>query len=165
MTALGLGDIAAFPFVEAPDKRNIQDGVRLLEELGAITTDEQQSAYKLTPLGRQLSQLPVDPRLARMVLEAQKHGCVREAMIITSALSIQDPRERPMDKQQAADEKHRRFHDKESDFLAFVNLWNYLGEQQRRFLQTPSVACVVPIISTICACANGRISTPSCARW
>lgn len=87
MTALGLGDIAAFPFVEAPDKRNIQDGVRLLEELGAITTDEQASAYKLTPLGRQLSQLPVDPRLARMVLEAQKHGCVREAMIITSALS------------------------------------------------------------------------------
>ncbi|MCY4125517.1 MAG: ATP-dependent RNA helicase HrpA, partial [Pseudomonas sp.] len=81
MTALGLGDIAAFPFVEAPDKRNIQDGVRLLEELGAITTDEQATAYKLTPLGRQLSQLPVDPRLARMVLEAQKHGCVREAMI------------------------------------------------------------------------------------
>lgn len=104
MTALGLGDIAAFPFVEAPDKRNIRDGVRLLEELGAITTDEQASAYKLTPLGRQLSQLPVDPRLARMVLEAQKHGCVREAMIITSALSIQDPRERPMDKQQASDE-------------------------------------------------------------
>ncbi len=117
MTALGLGDIAAFPFVEAPDKRNIQDGVRLLEELGAITTNEQATAYKLTPLGRQLSQLPVDPRLARMVLEAQKHGCVREAMIITSALSIQDPRERPMDKQQASDEKHRRFHDKESDFL------------------------------------------------
>lgn len=78
MTALGLGDIAAFPFVEAPDKRNIQDGVRLLEELGAITTDEQASAYKLTPLGRQLSQLPVDPRLARMVLEAQNMAaCVR----------------------------------------------------------------------------------------
>lgn len=165
MTALGLGDIAAFPFVEAPDKRNIQDGVRLLEELGAITTDEQASAYKLTPLGRQLSQLPVDPRLARMVLEAQKHGCVREVMIITSALSIQDPRERPMDKQQASDEKHRRFHDKESDFLAFVNLWNYLGEQQRRFLLTPSVACAVLITLTICACVNGRISTLSCARW
>ncbi|UQQ17739.1 hypothetical protein MYA98_00865 [Salmonella sp. WGH-01] len=75
--------------------------------------------------------MPVDPRPARMVLEAQKHGCVREAMIITSALSIQDPRERPVDKQQASDEKHRRFHDKESDFLAFVNLWNYLGEQQK----------------------------------
>lgn len=78
MTALGLGDIAAFPFVEAPDKRNIRDGVRLLEELGAITTDEQASAYKLTALGRQLSQLPVDPRLARMVLEAQNMAaCVR----------------------------------------------------------------------------------------
>ncbi|SQC93351.1 ATP-dependent RNA helicase HrpA [Cedecea neteri] len=131
MTALGLGDIQAFPFVEAPDKRNIQDGVRLLEELGAITSDEDHSVYKLTPSGRQLSQLPVDPRLAKMVLEAQKFGCVREVMIITSALSIQDPRERPMDKQQASDEKHRRFHDKESDFLAYVNLWNYLGEQQK----------------------------------
>lgn len=137
MTALGLGDIAAFPFVEAPDKRNIQDGVRLLEELGAITTDEQQTAYKLTPMGRQLSQLPVDPRLARMVLEAQKHGCVREAMIITSALSIQDPRERPMDMQQASDEKHRRFHDKESDFLAFVNLWKLPGRAAKSALLEP----------------------------
>ncbi|MBJ3816763.1 ATP-dependent RNA helicase HrpA [Shimwellia pseudoproteus] len=131
MTALGLGDIGAFPFVEAPDKRNIQDGVRLLEELGAIISDEQQGTYKLTASGRQLSQLPVDPRLARMILEAQKYGCVRETMIITAALSIQDPRERPQEKQQASDEKHRRFHDKDSDFLAFVNLWNYLGEQQK----------------------------------
>ena len=131
MTALGLGDIQAFPFVEAPDKRNIQDGVRLLEELGAITSDEQQAVYKLTPSGRLLSQLPVDPRLAKMVLEAQKFGCVREVMIIVSALSIQDPRERPMDKQQASAEKHQRFQDKESDFLAYVNLWNYIGEQQK----------------------------------
>ena len=117
--------------------------MRLLEELGAITTDEQASAYKLTPpLGRQLSQLPVDPRLQRVwCWKRKKHGCVREAMIITSALSIQDPRERPMDKQQASDEKHRRFHDKESDFLAFVNLWNYLGEQQKALSSTPSVAC------------------------
>ena len=130
MTALGLGDIAAFPFVEAPDKRNIQDGVRLLEELGAITLSEE-GAYKLTPSGRSLAQLPVDPRLARMVLEAQKFGCVREVMIIAAALSIQDPRERPVEKQQASDEKHRRFADKESDFLAFVNLWNYLQEQQK----------------------------------
>ncbi|ERK17505.1 ATP-dependent helicase HrpA [Pantoea sp. AS-PWVM4] len=130
MTALGLGDIAAFPFVEAPDKRNIQDGVRLLEELGAITVNED-GHYKLTASGRQLALLPVDPRLARMVLEAQKFGCVREAMIITAALSIQDPRERPVEKQQASDEKHRRFADKESDFLAFVNLWNYLQEQQK----------------------------------
>ncbi|MDQ6191044.1 hypothetical protein M3O75_08830 [Klebsiella pneumoniae] len=130
-----------------------------------MTTDAQATAYKLTPLGRQLSQLPVDPRLARMVLEAQKHGCVREAMIITSALSIQDPRERPMDKQQASDEKHRRFHDKESDFLAFVNLWNYLGEQQRRCRRISSAASAGSIFLTICACASGRTSTPSCARW
>lgn len=131
MTSLGLGDIAAFPFVEAPDKRNIQDGVRLLEELSAITHNKQGDGWQLTAEGRQLAQLPVDPRLARMVLEGAKQGCVREMMIITSALSIQDPRERPVEKQQAADEKHRRFQDKESDFMAWVNLWNYLGEQQR----------------------------------
>lgn len=130
MTSLGLGDIAAFPFVEAPDKRNIQDGVRLLEELGAIN-NLHEGRYSLTAQGRQLAQLPVDPRLARMVLEAQKNGCTREAMIIVSALSIQDPRERPSDKQQASDEKHRRFADKDSDFTAFVNLWNYLQEQQK----------------------------------
>ncbi len=115
MTSLGLGDIAAFPFVEAPDKRNILDGVRLLEELGAIKTAEN-GHYQLTAQGRQLAQLPIDPRLARMVLEAQKSGSVREVMIITAALSIQDPRERPMDKQQASDEKHRRFADKDSGF-------------------------------------------------
>lgn len=131
MTALGLGDIAAFPFVEAPDKRHIQDGVRLLEELGGILP-AREGAYKLTPLGRQLAQLPVDPRLARMVLAAQHTGSVREVMIITAALSIQDPRERPADKQQASDEKHRRFADKDSDFMAWVNLWNYLQEQQQQ---------------------------------
>ncbi|KGT88879.1 ATP-dependent helicase HrpA [Erwinia typographi] len=130
MTALGLGDISAFPFVEAPDKRNIQDGVKLLEELGAITQGENQH-YKLTSSGRSLAQLPVDPRLAKMVLEAQRYACMREVMIITAALSIQDPRERPVDKQQASDEKHRRFADKESDFLSFVNLWDYLQEQQK----------------------------------
>lgn len=130
MTSLGLGDIVAFPFVEAPDKRNIQDGVRLLEELGAINTADN-GHYQLTPQGRQLAQLPIDPRLARMVLEAQKSGSVREMMIITSALSIQDPRERPLEKQQAADEKHRRFADKDSDFMAFVSLWDYLQQQQK----------------------------------
>lgn len=131
MTSIGLGDIGAFPFVEAPDKRNIQDGVKLLEELGAINAHkETERGYILTDIGRQLAQLPVDPRLARMVIEARKQGAVREAMVIVSALSIQDPRERPLDKQQASDEKHRRFHDKQSDFLSFLNLWNYLKEQQ-----------------------------------
>ena len=115
--------------------------------------------------GRQLAQLPIDPRLARMVLEAQKSGSVREVMIITAALSIQDPRERPMDKQQASDEKHRRFADKDSDFLAFVNLWDYLQEQQKRTLPASSAACAATISSTTCGCASGRISIPSCARW
>ncbi len=130
MTSLGLGDIAAFPFVEAPDKRNILDGVRLLEELGAVTTSEQ-GHQQLTSMGRQLAQLPIDPRLARMVLESQKHGAVREVMIITAGLSIQDPRERPSEKKQASDEKHRRFADKESDFMSLVNLWDHLKEQQK----------------------------------
>ncbi|MBO1366773.1 ATP-dependent RNA helicase HrpA [Vibrio cholerae] len=131
MTALGLGDIEAFPFVEAPDKRNIQDGVRLLEELGAINDQIKDPKKRLTESGKQLARLPIDPRLARMVLEASKLGCLKEVMIIASALSIQDPRERPSDKQQSADDKHRRFNHEDSDFLTFVNLWHYIGQQQK----------------------------------
>ena len=133
MTALGLDDIEAFPFVDAPDKRHIQDGVKLLEELGAFETVQTKSGEKrrLTTIGRQLAQLPVDPRLAKMLLSAVDFGSVYEVMIIVSALSIQDPRERPTDKQQASDEKYRRFADKKSDFLAFLNLWNYVQEQQK----------------------------------
>ncbi|MCZ2523822.1 ATP-dependent RNA helicase HrpA [Streptomyces sp. HB2AG] len=131
MTAAGLGDVSAFPFIDPPDPRNIKDGVQLLEELGALDPKEKDPRKRLTPLGRKLSQLPVDPRLARMVLEADRNGCVREVMVIAAALSIQDPRERPADKQQAADEKHRRFADENSDFTAFLNLWKYLKEQQR----------------------------------
>ncbi|MDP4494510.1 ATP-dependent RNA helicase HrpA [Vibrio cholerae] len=131
MTALGLGDIEAFPFVEAPDKRNIQDGVRLLEELGAINDQIKDPKKSLTESGKQLARLPIDPRLARMVLEASKLGCLKEVMIIASALSIQDPRERPSDKQQASDEKHRRFNHEDSDFLTLVNLWHYIGQQQK----------------------------------
>lgn len=133
MTALGLDDIEAFPFVDAPDKRHIQDGVKLLEELGAFETVQTKSGEKrlLTRVGLQLAQLPVDPRLAKMILSAVNFGCVYEMMIIVSALSIQDPRERPQEKQQASDEKHRRFTDKKSDFLAFLNLWRYLQEQQK----------------------------------
>ncbi|NBH76011.1 ATP-dependent RNA helicase HrpA [Rodentibacter pneumotropicus] len=133
MTALGLDDIEAFPFVDAPDRRNIQDGVKLLEELGAFETIKTKSGEKrrLTQTGRQLAQLPVDPRLAKMLLSAVNFSSVYEVMVIVSALSIQDPRERPTEKQQSADEKHRRFADKKSDFLAFLNLWNYLQEQQK----------------------------------
>ncbi len=131
MTALGLGDIQAFPFVEAPDKRNIQDGVRLLEELGAINAEAKDAKKRLTSIGRQLARLPIDPRLARMVLEAPKYGALKEVMIIAAALSIQDPRERPSDKQQSSDDKHRRFFHEESDFLTFVNLWDYIQKQQK----------------------------------
>jgi len=133
MTALGLDDIEAFPFVDAPDKRHIQDGIKLLEELGAFEMIRTKAGEKrqLTAVGRQLAQLPVDPRLAKMLLSAVSQGALYEVMIIVAALSIQDPRERPQEKQQASDEKHRRFADKKSDFLAFLNLWRYLQEQQK----------------------------------
>ena len=133
MTALGLDDIEAFPFVDAPDKRHIQDGIKLLEELGAFEIVRTKSGEKrqLTAAGRQLSQFPVDPRLAKMLLSAVSQDALHEVMIIVAALSIQDPRERPQEKQQASDEKHRRFADKKSDFLAFLNLWRYLQEQQK----------------------------------
>ncbi|MEU3275059.1 ATP-dependent RNA helicase HrpA [Saccharomonospora sp. NPDC006951] len=127
MTSLGLGDIAAFPFVEPPDRRQITAGVQLLGELGALDAD----GGKLTTVGRQLAQLPVDPRMGRMIVEAAANGCVREVMIIAAALSIQDPRERPAEKQQAAAEKHARFAEPNSDFLAYLKLWDYLREQQR----------------------------------
>jgi ATP-dependent helicase HrpA len=131
MTSLGLGDIAAFPFVEPPDRRQITDGVHLLQELGALATSDSDSARELTEIGRQLALLPVDPRMGRMVIEAARNGAVREVMIIAAALSIQDPRERPAEKQQAADEKHARFADKDSDFQTYLNLWEYLREQQK----------------------------------
>ena len=133
MASLGLSDITAFPFVDSPDVRQVQDGIRLLEELQAfhIRKTKFGEKRKLTPIGRQLAQLPIDPRLGRMVIEAAKNGSLHEVMMIVSALSIQDPRERPQEKQQASDEKHRRFADKDSDFLAFVNLWHYIQTQQK----------------------------------
>lgn len=141
MTSLGLSDIASFPFVDAPDSRQIQDGIRLLEELQAIklrshndgTSVDARTSRKwtLTPIGKQLALLPIDPRLGRMVIEAAKNGSLHEVMMIVSALSIQDPRERPQKKQQSADDKHRRFADQNSDFLAFVNLWKFIQEQQK----------------------------------
>ena len=130
MLSLGLGELNKFPFVEPPEDRNIKDGLSLLEELGAVNLKAKDPRKKLTPLGRQLAKLPVDPRLARMILAAKEFNCVHEVMVISAALSIQDPRERPMDKQQASDEKHRRFQDKDSDFITYVNLWNYINEQR-----------------------------------
>ncbi|AQS68832.1 ATP-dependent RNA helicase HrpA [Streptomyces pactum] len=131
MTAAGLGDIEKFPFIDPPDHRNIRDGVQLLQELGALDPAQKDVRKRLTDTGRKLAQLPVDPRLARMVLEADKNGCVREVMVIAAALSIQDPRERPADKQAQADQQHARFKDESSDFLAFLNLWRYVREQQK----------------------------------
>ncbi|MFC9466075.1 ATP-dependent RNA helicase HrpA [Streptomyces coelicoflavus] len=131
MTAAGLGDIEKFPFIDPPDHRNIRDGVQLLQELGALDPVQKDVRKRLTDTGRKLAQLPVDPRLARMVLEADKNGCVREVMVIAAALSIQDPRERPVEKQAQADQQHARFKDETSDFLAFLNLWRYVREQQK----------------------------------
>jgi len=130
MLALGLGDMAQFPFVQAPDSRNINDGLTLLEELEAVKEAKRHQKTSLTQSGRELSRLPVDPRLAKMVLTAHKLGALREVIVIVAALSIQDPRERPQEKRQAANEKHGRFDDPDSDFIAFLNLWNYLEEQQ-----------------------------------
>ena len=132
MTALGLGDVAAFPFVDPPDRRNIKDGVDLLHELGALDVRQDDPRRRLTPLGRTLSGLPLDPRLGRMVVEADRNGCVRDVLVIAAALSIQDPRERPADRQQAAAEMHKRFADETSDFQAYLNLWRYLQEQQKQ---------------------------------
>ncbi len=128
MHAARLGEVEKFPFIDPPDRRSIKAGVQLLEELGAL------DGARLTETGRRLAQLPVDPRLARMVLEADRNGCAHEVMVIVAGLSIQDPRERPADKQQQADEKHRRFREgpgEDSDFLAFFALWEYVRERQR----------------------------------
>ncbi|HAP77412.1 MAG TPA: ATP-dependent RNA helicase HrpA [Acidimicrobiaceae bacterium] len=127
MTALGLGDVAAFPFLDPPDQRAIRDGYALLEELGAIEPETQ----RLTAVGRRLARLPIDPRLGRMVLEADRLHCVREVMVIAAALSIQDVRERPAEQRGTADELHRRFDVPGSDFLALVKLWDYLRDQQQ----------------------------------
>lgn len=131
MTALGLGEIESFPFVEPPDARAIRDGIALLEELGALEPAKSGQAPRLTATGREIARLPVDPRMARMIVEGHRNGCLREVLIIVAALSIQDVRERPAEFQQAADEKHARFAVDGSDFLAFLRLWDYLKEQRK----------------------------------
>ncbi|MEU1209819.1 ATP-dependent RNA helicase HrpA [Nocardia sp. NPDC005825] len=139
MTALGLGDIEGFPFVEPPDGRAIRDGIALLEELGALARAEADASARreipdaglvLTPIGREMAQIPVDPRMARMLVEANRGGCLAEVLIIVAALSIQDVRERPVEHQQAADTKHARFTIEGSDFLSSLRLWDYLREQR-----------------------------------
>lgn len=129
MLSLNLGSIQAFPFVQPPDSRFVNDGVRLLEELTA--THKRNGTLQLTQMGRQIARLPVDPRYARMVVEGGKNGCVSELIIIAAGLSIQDPRERPQDKKAASDECHQAYEDKQSDFIAFLNLWNHFKQQQQ----------------------------------
>ena len=129
MADLDLGEVADFPFIDPPDARNVTDGIRLLEELGAVT--QAAGRLRLTDTGTKLAHLPLDPRLGRMILEAGRHGCAREVLIITAALSIQDPRERPADARPQADAMHARFAEPGSDFLTFVTLWDYLRDQQR----------------------------------
>jgi ATP-dependent helicase HrpA len=126
MAAIGLGRVEDFPFLDPPDKRQIRDGIRLLEELGALSSD------KLTKLGRRLAELPVDPRMGRMILEGDRLGCADEVIVIAAALSIQDVRERPSDRTAQADQAHARFADEDSDFIAYLNLWRYLRDLQRR---------------------------------
>ena len=125
MVSLGLGAIEDFPFIQKPDSRGIKDGVDLLTELHAL------EGMNITKVGRQLSQLPVDPRLGRMLVESGRYGVTREVIAIVAALSIQDPRERPLEKRTQADQQHARFADPTSDFITLLNLWNYLEDTQR----------------------------------
>jgi ATP-dependent helicase HrpA len=129
MEALGLGEVEDFPFLDPPDRRQVRDGVALLHELGALDPQAERGK-RLTSLGRRLAQLPVDPRLGRMVLEADRLGCADEVIVIAAALSIQDPRIRPLEERAQADQQHARFHDDHSDFVRFLNLWRHLREQQ-----------------------------------
>ncbi|RAV18290.1 ATP-dependent RNA helicase HrpA [Mycolicibacterium sp. GF69] len=129
MAALGLGDqekLGTFPFLDPPDRRSIRDGVHLLQELGAFD-----ATGAITDVGRRLARLPVDPRLGRMILQADTEGCVREILVLAAALSIPDPRERPADREEAARQKHARFADEHSDFVSYLNLWRYLSEQRK----------------------------------
>ena len=151
MASLGLGAVEDFPFLDAPDPRSVRDGIALLVEIGALSANERgnprgrgapegrrhalagraSSHYRLTPVGRDLARLPIDPRLGRMLLEAQRLGCASEVLVIVAALSIQDVRERPAEHQGAADASHARLADPHSDFITYLNLWRYLAVQAR----------------------------------
>lgn len=131
MASLGLGAVEEFPFLTPPDARGIRDGVELLRELGAIDEADAAGGPQLTRIGRQLARLPIEPRFARMVLESKAQGVSREVLAIVAGLTIQDPRERPLERREQADAMHARFVDPTSDFLTLLNLWNHLETQQR----------------------------------
>ena len=132
MLHLRLGDIQDFPFIESPDGKAISDGFNLLQELSAVNRENQ-----LTPLGRQLARLPIDPRLGRMLLEAAQQGSLAEVLIVASALSVQDVRERPADRQQAADQAHAQWKDPDSDFAALINIWRGFEEKRQELGSNP----------------------------
>lgn len=129
MASLNLGDVAAFPFLEMPDSRYINDGFQVLLELGAVNEHN-----RLTKLGEQMARLPIDPKIARILLAAKKHDCMAEILVIASALSIQDPRERPLEARDAAAKAHERFTDKQSDFLAYLNIWDSFQRERDKGL-------------------------------
>ncbi|WP_439032735.1 ATP-dependent RNA helicase HrpA [Gordonia terrae] len=131
MTSLKLGEIADFPFVQPPDDRAIRDGLGVLTELGAITVPRDGGPPRLTPVGRSMSRIPVDPRIARMLIAGHDLGCLDHLLVIAAAMSLPDPRERPAEHREAADAQHRRFVVPQSDFLSYVELWRYLGEQRK----------------------------------
>jgi ATP-dependent helicase HrpA len=135
LAALDFGRIEAFPFIEAPEGRQVSDGYRLLEELGALD-----ASRRLTPLGRELAKLPVDPRIGRMIIGSREHDCVAEVLVIASALSVQDMRERPPDAKQKADEAHALFADERSDFLWYLNLWRAWNDMQRHLSRSKQKA-------------------------
>jgi ATP-dependent helicase HrpA len=130
MASLGLGDVAQFDFIDPPDSRLVKDGYRLLHELQAVGADKH-----LTTVGKRVARLPIDPRLGRILLAAADYGSLTEVLVIATAIAVQDPRDRPFDKRQAADEQHQRFTDKRSDFVALLNLWNYLESQSESLSQ------------------------------
>ncbi len=150
MLHLRLGDIDAFPFIERPHSRSIKDGYQLLLELGAVNQGK-----RITKLGRQLARFPLDPRIARMLVAAREYNCLHEILIIASALAIQDPRERPHNKQQAADQKHRIYADDDSDFMGLVNLWHGIEGQRQKLSQNQFRKF----------CRNNFLSYPRVREW
>ncbi|WP_180969000.1 ATP-dependent RNA helicase HrpA, partial [Microbacterium aurantiacum] len=130
MLALGFGDITAFPFLTPPDSRGVKAAFDLLTELGAVAASRGSEAPRLTRIGRDISRMPIDPRFARMLVESGRHGVTASVLPIVAGLSIQDVRERPEERREEADRLHARFADPTSDFLAMLNLWNHLREQQ-----------------------------------
>ncbi len=162
MAALNLGHVEQFPLLDMPHPRMIADGYQLLNELGAIDAQ-----HRLTAVGTRLAKLPIDPRIGRMVLAAKQENCLAEVLVIAAALSVQDPRERPLEKQGSADFAHVQFQDERSDFLSFLKMWAFFDEALKHRKSNRKLAEALPRAFPVatCACASGATSTASCTRW